>query len=163
MSWWTFRIFPIFFFCSGVGQGRSRPSRWPGGRFLLEIRREGGYQRRRRGGGGRRRWEQVCREEGGANYFFRGRNAHQVVYVFSCFLVFSGPKCQSEETGRVEYSFEGIVMPLVPHSEIQGRFGPGPISLKTLARISANFFADFRHSISREDCRKEFHPNSSLH
>ena len=32
-TWWTFRIFLIFFSVWGRGKRRRRPRRWPGGRF----------------------------------------------------------------------------------------------------------------------------------
>ena len=53
---------------------------WRGGRFSIEIPRRGGPLLPREGGGARGR-EGVCGEfwrGGGAKYFFRGRNAHQV-------------------------------------------------------------------------------------
>ena len=61
-----------------MGEGRRRPSRWPGVRFLLAIRgRERGSEEVAGGGGGQA-LVACLRGGGGAKYFFSGRNAHQV-------------------------------------------------------------------------------------
>ena len=61
-SWWTFRIFYIFFW-SGEGKGESKAPRGGGGRFLLKIPGGGGGLFRAGGGGSERAG--VCREFGG--------------------------------------------------------------------------------------------------
>ena len=69
------------FFCSGVGNRRSHPSRWPGGWFLLEVRGRGGVAEEEAGA---RRAQALgaCLPGGGATFLFRGRNAHQVTIHF---------------------------------------------------------------------------------
>ena len=73
----------LFLFCSGREKGGS-PRRQEGGkgdRFLIENPRRGGGSRSGRGREG------VCGElgnffwGGGLNFFFRGRNVHQVFFM----------------------------------------------------------------------------------
>ena len=78
-AWWTFRIFFIFFFCSGEGEGGVEAKGGGGADFLLKI--SGGGSPGGRGAEGRG----GCLGEmgnlgggGGSKYFFsRGRNVHQ--------------------------------------------------------------------------------------
>ena len=82
LTWWTFRIFLIFF-CSGRGNGESEAPGEGGGvdQFLfLKIPGGGGVSRRGRSRGAGRvsaaNWGIFG--GGGANFFFfRGRNVHQ--------------------------------------------------------------------------------------
>ena len=77
-SWWTFRIFFIFFVARGRGKGS--PRNWEGGgRFFIENPR-GGVSRAG-GGRGARGWVFAGKwGGGGANFFFfTGRNSHQVL------------------------------------------------------------------------------------
>ena len=75
-TWWTFRIFLIFF-CSGEGSGSPWRQEGAGGRFSAENPRRGGVLPREAGGGGAGRVS--AGNFGGVelNIFFRGRNAHQ--------------------------------------------------------------------------------------
>ena len=60
----------FYVFGSGVGKGRGRPSRWPGGRFFLELEGEGGGLEEVAGaGGGTGAGSMSAR---GAKYFFSG-------------------------------------------------------------------------------------------
>ena len=70
-TWWTFRIF-IIFFCSGEGKGAVRGvGRRGGGRFFIENPRGGGLPGG--GAGGGEGPEGVCGDlGGGGKYFFSG-------------------------------------------------------------------------------------------
>ena len=78
ITWWTFRIFFIFF-CSGRGKGESEASGGGGVSIFIENARGG---RGSPGGGGGRGAGRVSAVNwgiwgGGTKYFFRGRNVHQ--------------------------------------------------------------------------------------
>ena len=79
LSWWTFRIF--FIFLSGRGWGKGGDVRADGLGVGFYWKLEGGVGVRGGGGGGvgGRRWEHVWGR--GAEYFFSGRNARQVVFL----------------------------------------------------------------------------------
>ena len=78
-TWWTFRIFFVFF-CSGEGKGEFEE---PGGRrlrFLIENprRRGGGFSQRGGGDRGAGRVSAGSLVRGGdLKFFFRGRSSHQ--------------------------------------------------------------------------------------
>ena len=77
----TFRIFFIFF-CSGPGERRRRPRRWPGGPVLIQNRGRGvGF---RGGGAGRGMAPGECLwgGGGGAKYFFSGPKRPPSIFVF---------------------------------------------------------------------------------
>ena len=78
-TWRTFRIFFIFFFCSGTGKGESEGTQRGGVDFLLKIPQGGGVSRRGRGVGrvSAANWGFWGGGGGGLNIFFRGRNVHQ--------------------------------------------------------------------------------------
>ena len=86
-TWWTFRIFFIFF-CSGRGKGESEASGLGGvggGVDFIENPRRGGGRFLQEGEGPRGRegvegglWNLGG---GGLNIFFRGRSVHQVYYL----------------------------------------------------------------------------------
>ena len=73
----------MFYFFSAWGGGRGSPRRREGreeSRFLLKIPGGGGLQEGRGGGAGRVSAANLgIWEGGGAKYFFRGRNVHQVL------------------------------------------------------------------------------------
>ena len=70
-----FRIF--FFFCSGPGERRRLPRRWPAGSVLIKNRGRGGGFSKEEAWEGEWRRGNVCGEGGGLNIFFRGRNAQE--------------------------------------------------------------------------------------
>ena len=79
-SWWTFRIFFIFFSARGGGRGSPRPPGGGGVRFLMKNPRRGSPRRGRGRGAGRvsaANWG--FGGGGGLNFFFRGRNVHQAI------------------------------------------------------------------------------------
>ena len=84
-TWWTVRIFFIFF-CLGEGQGESEAPGRGGARFFFieNPRRGGGFSHERGGGGGGAERLSPGNFWGGAFLFFR--NAHQVFSGVPCFL-----------------------------------------------------------------------------
>ena len=76
ITWWTFRIFFIFFSAQGREKGESEAPGGGGDRFFIENPRRGGGFQEWEGPGGfsAANWGIWG---GGLNIFFRGRNVHQ--------------------------------------------------------------------------------------
>ena len=66
-----------YFFCSGPGERRRRPRRWPAGLVLIKSRGRGRGFQKGGVGGGMAPGECLWGGGGELDFFFRGRNAHQ--------------------------------------------------------------------------------------
>ena len=112
---WTFRIFFIFFLL-GEGKGESEAPGRGGVRIFIENPRRG-CLRAGRGGGGRG-WKGDSGKLGGGglNFFFRGRNSHQVA-VLSLILKRGKHTIRSGKTDPVQFKSEKYASdPRPPHT-----------------------------------------------